>query len=240
MQSETLPIPDNKISDAMRDYLAEIYRLGQGELWVSTTALAERLEVSGPATVRMVRRLHNLGLVDHLPYKGVRLTPPGKKVALRHIRRHRLVERFLVDVLKFGWDEVHDEADELHKGITQRLEDRIDELMGHPTTCPHGDPIPSISGEIVEIHDKPLTVVPPGSKGKITRVKTREPEKLKYLAEIGLVPGAAFELLNRAPFNGPLRLKIGRTEPIIGAELAAALWVDTTLPVRPQITPIQE
>ena len=240
MQTETLPVPDNKISDAMRDYLAEIYRLSQGELWVSTTALAERLNVSGPATVRMVRRLHNVGLVDHLPYKGVRLTPPGKKVALRHIRRHRLVERFLVDVLKFGWEEVHDEADELHKGITQRLEDRIDELMGHPTTCPHGDPIPSPTGEITEIHDKPLTVVPPGSKGKITRVKTREPEKLKYLAEIGLVPGTGFELLNRAPFNGPLRLKIGRNEPIIGAELAAALWVDTTPPARPHTTTGQE
>jgi DtxR family Mn-dependent transcriptional regulator len=234
MQTETLPVSDNKISDAMRDYLAEIYRLSQGELWVSTTALAEQLDVSGPATVRMVRRLHNVGLVDHLPYKGVRLTPPGKKVALRHIRRHRLVERFLVDVLKFGWHEVHDEADELHKGITQRLEDRIDELMGYPTTCPHGDPIPSLTGEIAEIHDKPLTVVPPGSKGKITRVKTREPEKLKYLAEIGLVPGTPFELVNRAPFNGPLRLRVGREEPIIGAELAGALWVDTTLPARPQ------
>ena len=183
MQLETLPLPDDKISETMRDYLAEIYRLAGGsELWVSTTAISERLEVSGPATVRMVRRLHNGGLVDHLPYKGVRLTPPGKKVALRHIRRHRLVERFLVDVLKFGWHEVHNEADKLHKGITQRIEDRIDELMGHPNTCPHGDPIPTRDGQIAEILDKPLTVVPPGSKGQISRVKTREPEKLKYLA----------------------------------------------------------
>ena len=226
MQTKNLPLPDDKISDAMRDYLAEIYRLaGGGKLWVSTTALAERLAVSGPATVRMVRRLHNGGLVDHLPYKGVRLTPPGQKVALRHIRRHRLVERFLVDVLKFGWDDVHNEADELHKGITQRTEDRIDELMGHPTTCPHGDPIPSRDGQIAEIQDIPLTVIPPGTKGKISRVKTREPEKLKYLAEIGLVPGAPFELVNREPFNGPLRLSVGREELIIGAELAAALWV---------------
>ena len=236
MQLETLPLPDDKISETMRDYLAEIYRLAGGsELWVSTTALSERLEVSGPATVRMVRRLHNGGLVDHLPYKGVRLTPPGKKVALRHIRRHRLVGRFLVDVLKFGWHEVHNEADELHKGITQRIEDRIDELMGHPNTCPHGDPIPTRDGQIAEILDKPLTVVPPGSKGQISRVKTREPEKLRYLAEIGLVPGTPFELLNRAPFNGPLRLKIGREEPIIGAELAGALWVICpSLPPTPQ------
>jgi DtxR family Mn-dependent transcriptional regulator len=236
MQSQTLPLPDYKISETMRDYLAEIYRLGHGEIWVSTTALAERLNVSGPATVRMIRRLHNGGLVDHLPYKGVRLTATGRKVALLHIRRHRLVERFLVDVLKFGWHEAHDEADILHRGINQRIEDRIDELMGHPTACPHGDPIPTREGEMPQIDDKPLTVVPPGAKGKISRVKTREPEKLKYLAEIGLVPNTPFELINRAPFNGPLRLKIGQHEQIIGAELAAALWVTSSLPGRPTST----
>jgi len=233
MKSENLPLPDHKISETMRDYLAEIYRLGHGGVWVSTTALAERLDVSGPATVRMIRRLHNGGLVDHLPYKGVRLTAPGQKVALLHIRRHRLVERFLVDVLKFGWHEVHEEAEVLHRGINQRLEDRIDALMNHPTVCPHGDPIPTQAGEMPELKDRPLAVIPPGATGKISRVKTREPEKLKYLAEIGLVPDTPFELISRAPFNGPLRLKLGRQEQIIGAELAAALWVTSTLPAPP-------
>ena len=236
MQTEFPVIPEKKISDTMRDYLGEIYRLGSGEAWVSTTALAERLDVSGPAAVRMVRRLHEAGLVDHTPYKGVRLTPSGKKVALLNIRRHRLVERFLTDILKFGWHEVHDEADELHKGVTQRLEDRMVEMMGNPTTCPHGEPIPTREGIMPEIHDKPLTVVPPGTKGKISRVKSHEPEKLKYLGEIGLVPGAPFELLNRAPFNGPLRLKIGQYEQVIGAELAAALWVMASTPIRPRST----
>jgi DtxR family Mn-dependent transcriptional regulator len=163
------------------------------------------------------------------------LTPAGSKAALLGIRRHRLVERFLVDVLKFGWHEVHEEADELQKGITQRLEDRIDELMGHPATCPHGDPIPTREGIVSELNDKPLTVVPPGAKGQITRVKTHDPEKLSYLAEIGLVPGTSFELVNRAPFNGPLRIKIessGR-EQVIGVELAAALWVTSQIPLRP-------
>ena len=235
MQKDNLPIPDEEISATMRDYLSEIYRLGQGGVWVSTTALAERLNVSGPAAVRMVRRLHQGGLVDHLPYRGVRLTPAGNKAALLGIRRHRLVERFLVEVLKFGWHEVHDEADELQKGITQILEDRIDELMDHPATCPHGDPIPSREGVMPELNDKPLTVVPPGARGQISRVKTRESEKLQYLAEIGLVPGMPFELVNRAPFNGPLRLKIGRNGPeqVIGVELAAALWVTSEIPSRP-------
>lgn len=225
MKKEQFPIPDDKISDTMRDYLGEIYRLGQGEAWVSTTALAEALNVSGPASVRMVRRMHKVGLVDHLPYKGIKLTPYGKKIALLNIRRHRLVERFLVDVLKFGWHEAHDEADSLQKGINQVIEDRIDELMGHPQTCPHGDPIPTKDGIMPELGDKPLTVVPPGQKGRITRVRTRESKKLQYLQEIGLVPGAKFELINRAPFNGPLRLKIGNYEQVIGSEMAAALWV---------------
>ena len=225
MQADIFPIPEDKISDTMRDYLGEIYRLGQGEAWVSTTSLAEVLDVSGPASVRMARRLHEAGLVDHLPYKGIKLTPYGKKVALLNIRRHRLVERFLVDVLQFGWHEVHDKADQLQKGVNQAIEDRMDDLMGHPASCPHGDPIPSKDGVMPNLRDQPLNVVAPGKKGEITRVKTREPEKLQYLKEIGMVPGASFELVNRAPFNGPLRLKIGRNEQVIGTELAASLWV---------------
>jgi len=220
-----LPLPDDQISDAMRDYLAEIYRLSQGDVWVSTTALSDRLTVSGPATVRMVRRLHNAGLVDHLPYKGVKLTPPGRRVALLHIRRRRLAECFLVDMLQFGWHEIHEQAETMHKGINKVIENRIDFLLNHPATCPHGDPIPGRDGTLPKIDDVPLTVIPAGAKGTISRVKTREPEKLKYLAQIGLIPNTPFELLNRAPFNGPLRLKTGRIEQIIGAELAAALWV---------------
>lgn len=227
MNKETSPSTrDTKISGVMRDYLAEIYRIGYGKIWVSTTAIAEQLNVSSPATVRMIGRLRKRGLVKHLPYQGVFLTEKGQKEALLGIRRHRLVERFLVDVLEFGWDEAHDEADVLDKGINQRLEDRIDVLMGHPTTCPHGEPIPTRDGVMPELNDRPLTVVPPGTHGKISRIRTREADKLKYLATIGLVPGAPFKLINRAPFKGPLRLKIDRQEQVIGTELAAAIWVE--------------
>lgn len=225
MANTATPIPDKKISDTMRDYLAEIYRLGQGKAWVSTTAVADQLNVSGPAAVRMVRRLHDGGLVDHTPYKGVKLLPPGEKAALLGLRRHRLVERFLVDILKFGWHEAHDQADTLQKGINHLLEDRLDDLMGHPTTCPHGEPIPSKEGVMPELHDKPLKVIPPGGKGAISRIKERNPEKLEYLESIGLMPGTPFELVNRAPFNGPLRLKLDRNEQVIGNELAAGIWV---------------
>ncbi len=109
--------------------------------------------------------------------------------------------------------------------MTQVIEHRIDDLMGHPTACPHGEPIPDRNGVMPDFEDKPLTVIAPGRKGKITRVRTREPEKLVYLAEIGLVPDASFELVSRAPFNGPLRLKSDQHEQVIGKELAAALWV---------------
>jgi DtxR family Mn-dependent transcriptional regulator len=227
MPPDNSPAPTAEISDVMRDYLSEIYRIGYGKMWVSTTAIAEQLSVSGPATVRMMRRLQETGLVEHLPYKGVFLSEVGKKEALLGIRRHRLVERFLVEVMGFDWHDAHDEADILQRGINERLEDRIDELMDHPTTCPHGDPIPTKDGVMPELNDRPLTVVPSGMAGEISRIRTREPEKLRYLADIGLVPGTPFELVNRAPFNGPLRLKLGRSEQVIGAELAAAIWVVT-------------
>lgn len=220
------PATFNEISHAMRDYLAEIYRIGRGQLWVSTTLIAEQLAVSGPATVRMVRRLQERGLVEHQPYRGARLTPAGSKAALLAIRRHRLAERFLVDVLNFGWDEVHTEADTLQKGVSEAIEDHIDALLGYPTTCPHGDPIPSKSGTLPPADDRPLTVVPAGVSGAISRVKTREADKLQYLAGAGMMPGAQYILLSRAPFNGPLRLRInGDTELVLGNEIAAAIWV---------------
>ncbi|MDM8521530.1 metal-dependent transcriptional regulator [Anaerolineales bacterium HSG6] len=222
---------NNKISDTMRDYLAEIYRLGHGKAWVSNTAIADELDVSSPAAVRMVRRLDELGLVEHVPYQGVKLLKTGEKVALLSIRRHRLVERFLVNQLQFGWHEVHDQADSLQKGINQILEDRIDMLMGYPKTCPHGDPIPTKDGVMPLLGDKPLKVVPPGSRGKISRVRERHEDKLQYMGSIGLVPGAKFELISRAPFDGPLRLKLDRNEQVIGHELASSIWVISKPPI---------
>ncbi len=237
MHQTTVPATFDEISNAMRDYLAEIYRIGRGQLWVSTTLIAERLAVSSPATVRMVRRLQERGLVEHLPYKGVRLTPDGTTAALLAIRRHRLAERFLVDVLNFGWHEINGQAEVLQKGITGAIEDRMDALMGYPTTCPHGDPIPSKTGSMPPATDRPLTVVPPGMTGVISRVKTREAEKLQYLAQVGMVPGARFALKNRGPFNGPLRILLNdRDEHVIGSELAAAIWVicDSEPPSQPE------
>lgn len=226
MSEDDITVTFEEISNAMRDYLAEIHRIGHGKMWVSTTLIAEQLSVSAPATVRMMHRLQNRGLVEHLPYKGVQLTLAGEKVALLAIRRHRLAERFLVDVLKMDWSEVHEEAEVFQRGITSAIEDRIDALMDFPTNCPHGDPIPSKSGVMPQVDDRPLTVVPRGVSGTISRIKTRETEKLQYLAKVGMVPGTPFLLVNRGPFNGPLRARLNdRDEYIIGNELAAAIWV---------------
>lgn len=225
MSQPTAQLDALKISDTMGDYLGEIYRMGHQGNWISTTSVAERLGVSGPATVRMMHRLQKLGLVEHLPYNGVRLTELGQLAALMNIRRHRLVERFLVDVLGFGWHEAHDEADTFQRGINQRLEDRIDEIMNYPQQCPHGEPIPTRDGIMPQIDDRPLTVIPENTRGRISRIRERQAEKLVYLAEIGLVPGAEFTLLHRAPFDGPLRVQLGSYEQVIGHELASAIWV---------------
>jgi len=217
-----------KISPVMREYLGEIYRLERSAAGVTTSALAERLEVSPSAAARMLRRLDEAGLLTHLPYQDVKLSPQGEREALRSIRRHRLLEAFLVKVMGFGWDEVHEQAHPLELAISGEFEDRMDAVAGYPTHCPHGDPIPTKDGRMAEMNDQPLLDAPVGSQVVIRRVKTHDGEKLRYLAQLGLVPGAPIQLVNRSPFNGPLRLKIGRQEHVIGAELAQALRVEVT------------
>ena len=210
----------------MREYLGEVYRLEHSRQGVTTGALAERLDVSSPAVVRMLRKLDQAGLVRHKPYEGVALTHAGELEALRSIRRHRLLEAFLVDVMRFGWHEVHDHAHGLESAINDEFEDRMDELCGHPATCPHGDPIPTKDGHMPTTRDEPLTELQTGAGGTLRRVKTDDPDKLRYCAELGLVPGASLAVVNRAPFNGPIRVRANGQEHVLGAELAMALRVE--------------
>ncbi len=210
----------------MQEYLGEIYRLERTAEGVTTSSLAERLEVSPSAVVRMLRRLDEAGMLTHIPYQGVKLSEDGIREALRSIRRHRLLEVFLVKVMGFGWDEVHEQAHGLQLTITEAFEDRMDVVSGYPTHCPHGDPIPTKDGRIAEVNDQPLLETPVGVAAIVRRVKTDDSEKLRYLAQLGLIPGTPIEYLNRAPFNGPLRLRLGRAEHVIGTELAQALRVE--------------
>lgn len=217
-------------SAAMQEYLAEAYRIAyyqEDNLYVSTSALAEVMNVSAPAVTRMVQRLREAGYLEHEPYRGIFLTPKGEHEALMNIRRHRLVERFLVDVMGFGWHEVHDDADELGANVSDVVVDRMDRMAGYPRRCPHGEPIPSADGVMPRIRDFPLNAAEPGDVLVISRVHSHDPEVLQYLDTLGLKPGTRFELAARAPFNGPLQLRLNGEVQVIGHELAGVLRVCT-------------
>jgi DtxR family transcriptional regulator, Mn-dependent transcriptional regulator len=220
---------DLDLSPTMRDYLAEVYRLsdqhGDGGEFVSTSALADLLDVSAPAVNRMVTKLKELDLLDHEPYQGIRLTDVGKREALKHLRRQRIVEAFLVNVMNFKWHEIHDEADRISRALTAPLAERMAALAGNPTHCPHGEPIPDAAGNLPDLHDEPLLQAEMKTDLVLTRVHTREPDRLEYLAALGLTPGAHLQLLNIAPFNGPIQLKLEREYRIIGHNLAETIRV---------------
>jgi len=216
-------------SPAMQEYLAEAYRLAyyqdDGNPYISTSALAEVMNVSAPAVTRMVQRLKEAGYLEHKLYHGIYLTPKGEREALMNIRRHRLVERFLVDVMHFGWHEVHDDADTLGAAVSDELVSRMEQMAGFPRRCPHGEPIPTADGEMPKVHDYPLNQVEAGSKWVVSRVNTHDADKLHYIGTLDLTPGTRFRLIERAPFNGPLQLEINGETRLIGHELAGVLRV---------------
>ena len=222
------------LSPTMRDYLAEIYRLSDrspaaDNRFISTSALADVLDVSAPAVNRMVTRLKEMALLDHEPYHGIRLTEAGEREALKELRRHRIAESFLVEVMGFGWHEVHAEANSMSSGLSDVLAERMAIMAGNPTHCPHGEPIPSAEGVIERPDDMLLSAAPAGDDPLvITRVLTRESDRLEYLAALGLIPGAQVQLIHLSPFNGPMQLKMGDEYRIIGHNLAEFIRVAKT------------
>lgn len=214
------------VSPAMRRYAAEIYRLQEDHEQVSLSLLSSHVEASTQAISTMTKRLNKGGYLVHEPYRGVRLTEEGEKIAMPSLRRHRLTEVFLVKVMKYDWAAAHELSDVFERGVNDELEDRMDELAGQPTRCPHGEPIPSKEGIMPKVKDEPLINVPSGSDCIVSRVRTHNMEKLHYIAELGLVPGVPFHLLSCAPFKGPLRLQMKPQDHVIGYELAGSLWVE--------------
>ena len=210
----------------MRDYLAQVYRLSEGQhRYVSTSSLADLIDVSAPAVNRMVARLKEMALLEHEPYQGIRLTDAGQREALKVLRRHRIAEAFLVKVMGFGWHEVHDEADRLSRALSEAVTERMAEMAGNPTHCPHGEPIPSPEGDVPELNDQLLSDIPAGTDVEITRVRTRESDRLEYMAALGLLPGTRLHVLHVAPFNGPIQLKVGNEYRIVGHNLAELIRV---------------
>lgn len=215
------------ISPIMEDYLKAIYELGLGQPGqaLPAAALVERMSAPPATVTETVKRLAALGLVHHAPYRGVMLTPAGEKAALEVIRHHRLLERYLAEALGLPWDQVHAEADRLEHHLSEELEARIAQTLGHPTVDPHGDPIPDADLTVASASQERLSDLAVGRAAVVARAGDQEPAKLRYLAELGLVPGARVAIVARAPFDGPLRLHVAAGEQTVAHELARTIFV---------------
>ncbi|NIR50131.1 metal-dependent transcriptional regulator [candidate division KSB1 bacterium] len=204
------------ITQTVQDYLKIIYKLGSKGETVTTNAIAERLNVSQASVTGMIKKLAELKLVTHTPYRGVELTQAGRKIALEIIRHHRLLELYLAQALGYSWDEVHDEAEKLEHVISEDFETRMAEALGNPTTDPHGAPIPSKDGEIVERSLVPLTQAKAGQRVTIEQVSDSDPTMLRYLGDLGIYPKVEIDVLEKAPFDGPLLIQLGDNQHHLG------------------------
>jgi DtxR family Mn-dependent transcriptional regulator len=218
------------LSEAIQDYLKAIFKLarakGAGEM-VTTSLIAERMEVSAASATNMIKKLAEMRLLDHRPYQGVELTSTGVKMALEIVRHHRLLELYLRESLGYDWDQVDAEADRLEHAISEDFEDRIDRALGHPTVGAHGEPIPTKDGDFTENDYARLSDLKEGQRGRIRQVSDRDPELLRYLDRNGLVLGTEVQVRERAPFHGPMHLGVGREkEQHIGLDVAEAIYVD--------------
>jgi DtxR family transcriptional regulator, Mn-dependent transcriptional regulator len=211
---------------AIEDYLKTIYTLAEQESPVSASRIAEARQVKPASVTSMTQRLARLNLVNYEKHYGVTLTDAGREIALEVIRHHRLIELYLMEALGFTWDEVHEQADILEHVISEKLEERIAAALGHPTFDPHGDPIPSKEGVIAEPATRLLANLPVGKPAIVSRIPDdANSELLRYLAELGLVPGATVEVTAVAPLDGPRTILINNEEKIVGRRVVTAVRV---------------
>ncbi len=213
------------LTGPVEDYLKAIYELERAGEPAATTGLAARLDVAPASVTGMVRRLAGQGLLTHERYKGVRLTVQGRKAALLTIRRHRVIETYLVQALGYRWDEVHEEAERLEHAASQDFIDRLAAAIGEPTVDPHGAPIPTREGAVEELRFRTLAEVPAGAVAEVMHVADEDPSLLRYLAELAVTPGSRVRVLDRAPFDGPISIEVGKRTRAIGPALAARVLV---------------
>jgi DtxR family Mn-dependent transcriptional regulator len=216
-----------EISEAVQDYAKAIYSLAvRGDEPVSTSALAERLGVSPGTVTAMLKRMAELGLVEHRPYHGAELTEAGERVALEVIRHHRLIEAYLAEALGMPWDRVHNEAEVLEHYISEELEERMASALGDPSHDPHGDPIPDRRLDVeLEEADAPLGELEPGERATFSRVSDSDPEMLRYLDQRDIRPGVELEVTAREPFDGPLTVRCQGADHVLGGELPRRMRV---------------
>lgn len=211
-------------TDRTEEYLESIFKLQQASQPVATSKLAEHLGLSPPAVSEMIRKLEQSGLIHHTE-KGVYLTKKGEKAAGKVVRRHRLSERLLTDLLGFRWDEVHDEACRLEHAISPEVEEKIAKSLGQPTTCPHGHPIPSKDGTFKTEPTRPLSELEASERSTIVSVFEEDPRMLQYLATLGLMPHVEVKVDQIAPFGGPLLIEVNGAKYALGRELASKIMV---------------
>jgi DtxR family Mn-dependent transcriptional regulator len=211
------------LTRSVEDYLKAIYQLSPEGRPASTSEIAHLLALSPPSVTGMVKRLSEHGLLEHVPYRGVQLTEEGRRAALRMVRRHRLIEAYLVEFLGYSWDAVHEEAERLEHAVSDALVERMATALGHPNVDPHGDPIPSADGSIHEAACTPLSDIPVGETVEIHRVQENQPENLRYIASLGLRPGVRVRVVDRQPIDNLVTVEVGGEQHVIGRELGHVL-----------------
>ena len=217
--------PEADVTAPVEDYLKAIYDLERSGAAVATTALAAQLDVAPASVTGMVRRLARHGLLTYEPYHGVRLTAGGRLLALRTLRRHRVIEAYLAEALGYTWDEVHKEAERLEHAASDDLIDRMAAAIGEPSVDPHGAPIPSRDGAVEEERLRTLADVKVGATVDVVRISDDDPDLLRYLDDLEIRPGSVVHVIERAPFGGPITLKVGGTVRVVGPALAQELYV---------------
>lgn len=223
--SEERPTTSQQVSQALQDYLKAIYTLHQERGQVTTSLLADHLGFKPASVTGMLKTLADMDLVTYTPYRGVELTANGERIALEMVRHHRLIELYLVEALGYSWDEVHEEAERLEHHISEKLEARIAAHLGHPLFDPHGDPIPTVEGDLPARSKRSLGDLSTGERGVIERVTDQNSERLRYLADLGLVPGANVTVTASAPFDGPVSVRVGDTTHPIDRRLARMIYI---------------
>jgi DtxR family Mn-dependent transcriptional regulator len=213
------------ITATHQDYLKAIYLLESQGREATNSALAQYLGVAPGSATSMVKRLAEMGFIEYEPYRCARLTDRGEQIALEMVRHHRLIEQFLHEILEMPWHKVHAEAEKLEHVISEELEEAIARKLGYPGFDPHGDPIPDRSGVKTAVSDTPLSALEVGQQARLVRVRAQDSQRLQYLGDLGLFPGALVAVLERAPFDGPLMVRVNGEEHVLAHEMAQMLYV---------------
>ncbi len=213
----------DELTTSVEDYLKAIYAITRQGHPATTSEIARWLGLSPPSVSGMVKRLAGQGLLEYQPYKGVELTAKGRRGALTILRRHRIIESYLVEQLGYSWDSVHQEAERLEHAVSEVLIERMADALGNPEFDPHGDPIPRPDGSMAEATSTPLPDIDAGLEAALRQVRSNDAEQLRFIASVGLKPGTVFTVVCQQPFHGPTTIRIGDTEQVIGHELGSLL-----------------